>query len=338
MDVRPKFSIIIPVYNVEKFIRAAVLSALEQKNAPPVEVILVDDGSTDGCPAICDSFAESDTRVRVIHKANGGVTSARKAGTEIASGEYTVCLDGDDWLREDTLAKIASVIDESGSPDVISIGMIETDGKTEHRIWNNTEAGAYSREKIEKEIFPMLIQSESAGFFPPSVCGKAIKTELFKSRQLNQADPCGEQVTGEDRVCSIACVYSAGSLYVIDEGLYFYRNHPDSATHSKRVLSWNSPMFTNGMIERSVDVSKFGFGEQLSRKIVHDLYSVVLSQFYRREPFFRIRADIVRHIGEPYYADAIKKARFSGSLKAALMMASFRLRIFFPMWIYSHRR
>lgn len=94
-----RFSIVIPIYMVEKYLRSCVDSVLSQtyKN---IEVILVDDGSPDGCNVICDNYAKSDERVRVIHKENGGLSSARNAGLELARGEYVIFLDSDDFYLE----------------------------------------------------------------------------------------------------------------------------------------------------------------------------------------------------------------------------------------------
>ncbi len=95
----PLFSIIIPVYNVEKYLNKCVDSVLNQ-TFTDFEVILVDDGSPDNCPAICDSYAEKDKRVRVIHKQNGGLICARKSGLEAARGDYIGFVDSDDWIEE----------------------------------------------------------------------------------------------------------------------------------------------------------------------------------------------------------------------------------------------
>ena len=91
-----KFSVIMPVFNVEKYIRKSVDSVLKQ-TYQNIEVLLVDDGSTDNCPKICDDYAELDSRVRVIHKKNGGLSDARNFGIDAASGDYVVFLDSDDY-------------------------------------------------------------------------------------------------------------------------------------------------------------------------------------------------------------------------------------------------
>ena len=90
------FSVIIPIYCVEQYLRTCVDSVLSQTFLD-FEVILVDDGSPDGCPRLCDEYAKKDARVRVIHKANGGLSDARNIGLSHASGEYILFLDGDDY-------------------------------------------------------------------------------------------------------------------------------------------------------------------------------------------------------------------------------------------------
>lgn len=97
-------SVIIPVYKVEAYLAQCVRSVLDQTYRD-LEVILVDDGSPDNCPAMCDAFAQADSRVKVIHKENGGAAAARNDGLSEASGEYLVFLDSDDWMDTETIAK-----------------------------------------------------------------------------------------------------------------------------------------------------------------------------------------------------------------------------------------
>ena len=98
MNSNPKISVIVPVYKVEKYLDKCVESIVNQtyKN---LEIILVDDGSPDNCPAMCDEWAEKDERIRVIHKENGGLADARNAGMDIATGDYIGFVDSDDWIE-----------------------------------------------------------------------------------------------------------------------------------------------------------------------------------------------------------------------------------------------
>ncbi len=112
------FSVIVPVYNVDSYIRECVESIIGQK-FPSVEIILIDDGSTDESARICDEYAESCKIIRVIHKTKGGLSEARNAGLSKAKGEYVLFVDGDDYIEPDSLAALQDAITKSNNPDVL---------------------------------------------------------------------------------------------------------------------------------------------------------------------------------------------------------------------------
>lgn len=112
------FSIIIPIYKVEKYLSQCINSVLEQ-GFNDFELILVDDGSPDNCPQICDKFATRDERIKVIHKKNGGLSDARNAGIEICKGKYILFLDGDDFLTDGCLKKAYDVLTSKNHPDIL---------------------------------------------------------------------------------------------------------------------------------------------------------------------------------------------------------------------------
>ena len=107
-------SVVVPIYNVEKYLQKCIDSILAQTYRH-LEIILVDDGSPDNCGAICDNYAQEDGRVLVIHKKNGGLSSARNAGLEIAKGELIVFIDSDDWIDANYIEKLYDDISESGA-------------------------------------------------------------------------------------------------------------------------------------------------------------------------------------------------------------------------------
>ena len=115
-----KISVIVPVYNVEEYIRTCVDSLIGQSYSN-IEIILVDDGSTDASGRICDEYAQMDARVNVIHKENGGLISARKAGVQCVTGDYVTYVDSDDWIDLDAYEILAGQI-ENAMPDVVAYG------------------------------------------------------------------------------------------------------------------------------------------------------------------------------------------------------------------------
>lgn len=122
MTKTPLISIIIPIYNVEKYLDKGIRSVLSQ-TYDNIEVILVDDGSPDDSGSICDVHAKNDRRIRVIHKENGGVSSARNAGLDIAKGAYIMFIDGDDWVDADHVEYLMSLCRKSGAPMSMSYGI-----------------------------------------------------------------------------------------------------------------------------------------------------------------------------------------------------------------------
>lgn len=331
MNQKPLFSVIVPVYNVEQFLQETI-DSVQNQTFNDYELILVDDGSTDDSGVICDNYSKIHSNIRVIHKDNGGIVSARKAGAKIATGEYTVCLDGDDWVDHDLLYHIKNVICQNNSPDIICFGLIETDGKDERISSIHSREGYYSDEDIKTEIYPMLIQKDDATYFSPSLCGKAIKTVLYNEVQQGVDERI---VIGEDGVCTIPCVYRAKSMFVLREYLYFYRKNMSSVTKKKKVLSFDMPLLNAAQIEKSLDISQYDFQEQLYRKIVHDVFLVVKSQFYMNKGFFVIRKKVVKQLERLEYDKAITNATFRNTLKGVLLVFALRHKMLLPFKLYS---
>jgi glycosyltransferase involved in cell wall biosynthesis len=123
----PLISVIIPIYNIKEYLSKSIDSIINQtyKN---IEIILVDDGSTDGSSKICDEYAEMDSRIRVIHKENGGVTSARKAGLLKATGTYVTYVDGDDWMERNAYSVMVEKGANLGADIVQACGIAEYPG------------------------------------------------------------------------------------------------------------------------------------------------------------------------------------------------------------------
>lgn len=121
--MRPGLSIVIPIYNVERYLDKCVQSVRDQTHRD-IEVILVDDGSPDGCGALCDGYARLDPRIRVIHKENGGLSDARNAGLDAARGEYVLFLDADDYITSDACGRLAAFAGQ-GTDIIVGDGLCE---------------------------------------------------------------------------------------------------------------------------------------------------------------------------------------------------------------------
>lgn len=117
-------SVIIPVYKVEATLDRCVSSVIQQ-NVPRMEIILVDDGSPDRCGIMCDAWKERDSRITVIHKKNGGLSSARNAGIELATGQYITFVDSDDYLLPDKLKVVMEILSNYQDPDILEFGLVK---------------------------------------------------------------------------------------------------------------------------------------------------------------------------------------------------------------------
>jgi len=327
--MNPLFSIVVPIYNIERYIEQCILSIINQTYTD-FEVILVDDGSTDGCPRICDKYAKCDSRIKVIHKKNGGLVSARQAGANKAIGKYIICVDGDDWISKDYLERFAEIIDKY-APDVICCGAIWVYKDKEVKKYVGIDSGYYDRKRIENDIFPILIERKDGGYFAPSIWAKAFRHELYKKQQ----QLINKFITiGEDIACVKPTLYHSQSMYVIDDCLYYYRQTPSSMTKNKKSFDWNGPRLIGQHLENQIDMNVCDFQEQVYRNVVHNLFNVAVSQFNKDEPFSMIAKDIKEHIEESYYKNAIEKCRFT-SIKGLLASIALKCKLTFLMYIYN---
>lgn len=149
----PKISIIVPVYNVEKYLQRCVDSILNQ-DFQDFEVILVDDGSTDCCSEICEKYREKDDRVVVLHKENGGLSSARNAGLNIARGEYIGFVDSDDWISPTMYAELYQICDkENLEMAICGVKLCFDDEKNDNIYYKSEKNKIMSRKQALKELF-----------------------------------------------------------------------------------------------------------------------------------------------------------------------------------------
>ena len=212
------FSVIVPVYKVEEYLPNCIKSVLSQSFSD-FELILVDDGSPDSCPEICDEYEEKDERIKVIHKPNGGLASARRAGIRQAQGEYVFNLDSDDLIEKDTLECAYNLIKETNCEIVSFAYRWVKNGKTVKITNDCLDEGLYSEKDIEKHIYPKLLMDKNMEHVSYYLSGKAVKRELLTPHQLNVSE---EISLGEDLCCVVPCYLHAKSVYISKKDAYLY--------------------------------------------------------------------------------------------------------------------
>ncbi len=222
------FSVIVPIYNVEKYLRRCVDSVLCQ-SFEDFELILVNDGSPDGCPEICDQYAEKDKRIKVIHKENGGLVSARQAGIKVAEGEYVFNLDADDAITSDALYSAYEIIKETGT-DLVSFSYkFYINGEIGEAVHDLVDEGFYDTEEIKEKIFPKLLSDENMKHMFYFLWGKAIKRTLLTQHQLSVRKTIS---LGEDLSCTVPVFLHAESVYMSRKAVYLYTIRNDSISTS----------------------------------------------------------------------------------------------------------
>ena len=226
MERQPLISIIIPVYNVEQYLDECMASVLNQTYVN-LEVVLVDDGSKDNSPGMCDSYAKKDTRVQVIHKENGGPMSACIAGVKKAKGEYLAFMDSDDWID---LTMIEELVRETtgNEKEMICSNYVIEKANQSIKIKQSMEPGVYDRKAIEEQLFPGLLGKEERRIHG-SRCMKLISKSLI-SENLGFADL--NVSMGEDMYLIFMALLDAQRIVVVEEGFYYhYRFLGSSLVH-----------------------------------------------------------------------------------------------------------
>ena len=222
-----QYSIIIPVYNVEMYLRECLESVLAQDSQSMWEAILVDDGSTDDSGKICEEYAANDSRFRVIHKLNGGLASARNAGLDIAQGEYILFLDSDDLWHSDLLSNVDFEISNSKA-DIIYFHY-EKRFETENKNYGKTIECLYPLVTGNTSGEEWLSNIKGINL-PCTVCAAAF-SRVFLNEYHYRFDETIKY--GEDHYFSCKAIPKAECIRVIDKVLYTYRQRSGSIMYSK---------------------------------------------------------------------------------------------------------
>lgn len=227
-----ELSVVLPIYNVEAYLSRCIDSILNQTYKVG-EIICVDDGSTDGSLEIILQYSRIDNRIKMIHKENGGLVSARKAGLMSAKGKYVTYVDSDDWIEENMYEEMMEVARNSGA-DVITSGSIRDYGT--HCIEENEkiEAGIYEGRILNEKILHRMIETNA--FFRSNIShhvyNKVFKKDLLMKYQMQVDDFVN---VGEDMACTYPCILNAKKIAVTGKSYYHYCMRADSIMGTKKM-------------------------------------------------------------------------------------------------------
>ena len=298
------FSVIVPVYKVEEYLGPCIESVLNQ-TFTDFELILVNDGSPDRCPEICEQYQQQDSRIKVVHKANGGLVSARQAGIRIAEGDYVFHLDSDDAIELDVLEEAHRIIGDTGC-DIVSFGRKwVADGYTVKISDDDLAEGLYTGDKLEKYVYPKLLMDKDMAHIAWYITGKAIKRDFLLPFQL----AVNEKISlGEDLCCTVACYLNAESIYISKKTAYLYTVRGNSMSTEFNTRQIN--LIENVIKEITAnDTSKVAdFQEQLHRYSCFMCFAILASaaEGNHFNSINRIQETILRSI----HAENILRAQF----------------------------
>lgn len=237
-----KFSIIIPVYKVEKYLHECVDSVLNQ-TFTDFEVILVDDGSPDSCPAICDGYAHADKRVIVVHQKNQGQSGARNTGLKHANGDYVCFIDSDDYLIDDSVLQILAdkTID---NPDIVNYKFKEWFEADGHTAECKFDYNVPTKRRSIADIYCSLIDKDA---YYNSAWSKIIRRSLLVDNNIEFE----RGLLGEDNEWFYHVVMVAKKVDLIDKPLYVYRRRQGSITTTTTRKNLTNQLY---VIEKWVDI------------------------------------------------------------------------------------
>lgn len=225
-----KLSIIIPVYNVEQYLQSCVQSVITQ-TYQDLQVILVNDGSTDSSGVLCDQLAQQDTRVQVVHKENGGLSDARNAGLCVATGEYVAFLDSDDvYLLNDGLEQLMALA-QAEQPDVLLFQAVDvypnhqSVRKAYDEAWIATHSGT--------EVFHQLVRTQS---FNMSACFQLVRRNLLEQHQIYFE----KGLLSEDVDWSLRLWRHVSKVRAINLSLYGYQHREGSISTTYTIRNLRS--------------------------------------------------------------------------------------------------
>lgn len=220
----PLVSIIVPVYNVEDYISECIES-IQKQTYRNLQIILVDDGSTDRSSILCDEYAKQDRRIKVIHQPNSGLVMARKRGLECVEGTYVGFVDGDDSIDSNMYQSLVNELEASGA-DFVDSGLWEKGIKLVAKV-----QGLINISQKDEKIKFLETVLEPGNLVYPSTCTKIFRAELITKCYMQIAE---DNQIGEDLINLCICVLESNKVALMDSAYYYYRVRNDSMIHSKK--------------------------------------------------------------------------------------------------------
>lgn len=297
-----KLSIILPIYNVKRYLERCVDSILSQEYKN-YEVILVDDGATDGSGELCDIIAEKDPKIQVIHKENGGLSSARNAGFNASTGEYIFWIDSDDWIADGALMTIVDAIQRE-KPDILKFSYYRNSNKI-IPFNSSVEAGAYTNTHKEVMLEKAFEDVTQFGF---TAWSHVYRKEFLSKNGLEFVSE--RKVGSEDFLYNFQAYISADKIYVIPDCLYYYDLRMGSLSQHYRSNIYQ--LFTQLYIELEKWISCNGlekqYGHRAAKFYVGRMYGCISTEYhdFQDHPMAVGRQNVKKIMKTPQFRQALR--------------------------------
>lgn len=311
-----KVSIVIPVYNMEKYLKRCMESVLTQ-TLVDIEIILVDDGGKDASVGMCDTYGKEDARVRVLHKKNGGLTSAWKAGSAMATGEYIGYVDSDDFIAADMYERLyAKAVEENA--DIACCGLRHMYEDKNHEEWDEQmifPKDSFTVEELKTEMFPVLINDGSfmGRSLQPNRVTKIVRRELVQKNLEN----CEDAVTiGEDFQFSLCMFLDAKKVVILENYFpyYYWMNNASMTMKYDQDYMDKIKIMKRNLLRISDKKQIYDFTEQILNDFVCLTILEVKGSIYKRkgEPYRKLRHDMNVICKDQEVKEAMDKVNMPG--------------------------
>ena len=289
------FSVIVPVYKVEEYLRPCVDSILAQTFSD-FELLLVDDGSPDGCPEICDLYAQTDARVKVLHQKNSGVIAARKAGLDTAAGKYICFVDSDDYISPEMLRTLYAAAEQNNRPDMLLFDLYHDNNGALCSYDMGIIPGFYDKQRLQTELYPRMLYDASKPFFSKLVTGylwsKAIKRELAAAHYITD----NRIRVHEDVLMVYECLYHAGSVFICPDKLYFYRSNDQSVMSVYRPDALRNLRLCCDYFHTHLETQAPELAPQINAYLVMRVMHFIALELHHGHRFFAMRKNFRREM------------------------------------------
>lgn len=318
-------SIIVPVYNVENYLKKCLDSIINQSYTN-LEILLIDDGSTDASGVLCGKYAEKDSRVKIFYKENGGLSSARNMGLDHAEGEYITFIDSDDYLAEDAIESLVTSLEKHQA----DISFCQTEIVDETGAILDKSRKKYYEETVlsPEETMMEICLNRMTG---TSVCGKLYRHTLFEDIRF----PVGKLY--EDTYTTPDVIIRSKRVVFIGRAVYFWVQRSKSITHQGLTEKDFTVFSTLERFIKIVDSHYPALHEYAIVRLVNDTFWIIMMRLVHNDDFLS-KAAKIRKRYRKYWVLALRHRGLGSGKKVQVLLALVNLRLYRRIRLIKNRR